>query len=971
MHKAKASEPLRSPSITPHSTSSKHNICKKKPPAHTKPKAGECKTAKSRPRVKKNRTNSQTPKTLKTSIYERVFHNSNLSDTDISSKIIEVSRPTSKISRSLLNRLELTQKVKEVKKPSPFIDHIIKKSLTKAKKIKQSQEKENKKVEIKKEIKKQELNFQNQQIRMENSLKYRKRKKSLKKAEQGKVRSESSSKVRNYASLFIDPAAKNKRSVSIGEYYSVNERRSDTAILDYIHDKDVRRKEDENFELLHQRAAEISRAERLHNLELFTKNQRIRSPNVRKASKSYSENEGNEGYEEKHEEIVQRNISFIEDDSDIGSISQDYDSDIEDFEENFEKPTISESLRVDNGRNGNLGVYSEPDSQDDSPVLAATLIQREFRKYLIRKYLNRSKNLHIHYTNPISFYPVKKTLKLEPQKPKISIRGEKIRKKLFTSSIPTTNLQIYPKKPSKPVLSLSKQSLSVQPSPRPHSLSMFFDSLQVQAAKAANLLISKQYNFTIFPDKSSKSDSGQLHDILKEQMAWNSAQIFMIEQLRSEEISSLSSLIKDESLRTKALEKVHSKYFTLLSVMKQATEFSQSDYLENMSVDEYSKFEKNKQSKQELLHKVLIDNEDSMPRGPFALNLNLVETNDQCAQPSSDLSSDDEEVRVGISHSRSLSQLHGELPQGKYVGKVPHKDSLPGKFPVFFDLDDSIEVQSVNLLSGDLPSSSNSRSLPSLPNLPSLPTLANLNSLPMLHLDIMSKDQVFSEARILTSTDSVLDYLKSVVSSLQFSNILQALRFPLERNVQDELFKLQEKVVGTPSETKIFDFPLLFNFDEVLDAESSSSEMETTLRQVSKADRIHKKMLLQVLNVQLQQFRPNGLRGQPALWSWKAPAVQRSWSEGEVMEKVFRDIEVFSLFQIGRIFHEDMITSNGGLDEGIIQSLREDRLERLIYFETVEEEMDWLDYEFEETQVKFDIADMILEHLADEIDCLL
>ena len=897
-----------------------------------------------------------------------MFHNSYLSDTDISSKIIEVSRPTSKISRSLLNRLELTQKVKEVKKPSPFIDQIIKKSLNKAKRIKQSQEKENKKVENKKEIKKQELNFQNQQIRMENSLKYRKRKKSLKKAEHTKVRSESSSKVRNYASLFIDPGAKNKRSVSIGEYYSVNERRSDTAILDYIHDKDVRRKEEENFELLHQRAAEISRAERLHNLELFTKNQRIRSPNVRKSSKSYSENEEVEEYEEKHEEIVQRNISFIEDDSDIQSISQDYESDIEDFEENYEKPTISESGIADNGRNGNLGVYSEQDSQDDSPALAATLIQREFRKYLIRKYLNRSKNLHIHYTNPFSYCPIKKTLKLELQKPKISIRGEKIRKKLFTSSSPSTNLQIYPKKPAKPALSLSKHSFSLLPQPNPCKLSLFFESLQVQEPKSRSLLISKQYNFTIFPDKSNKSDSGQLHDILREQMAWNSAQIFMIEQLRSEEISTLSSLIKDESSRAKALEKVHSKYFSLLSVMKQATEFSQSDYLENMSVDEYSKFEKNKQSKQELLHKVLIDNEDSMPRVGFSLNLELVEASDQFAQPSSDLSSDDEEVRVGISHSRSLSQLHGELPQGKYVSKAQNKETLSGKFPIFFDLDDSIEVQSINLLSGDLPSSPNSRNLPSLPSLPALP---NLNALPMLHLDVMNKDQVFSEPRILTSTDSVLDYLKSVFSTLSFSSILEALRAPLERNVQDELFKLQEKVVGTPSETKIFDFPLLFNYDDVLDGESSSSEMETTLRQVSKADKIHKKMILQVLNVQLQQFRPNGVHGRPALWSSKAPGVRRTWSEGEVTEKVFRDIEVFSLFQIGRIFHEEMMTSNGGLDEGIIQSLREDRLERLIYYETVEEEMDWVDYEFEETQVKFDIADMILEHLADELDSLL
>jgi hypothetical protein len=241
----------------------------------------------------------------------------------------------------------------------------------------------------------------------------------------------------------------------------------------------------------------------------------------------------------------------------------------------------------------------------------------------------------------------------------------------------------------------------------------------------------------------------------------------------------------------------------------------------------------------------------------------------------------------------------------------------------------------------------------------------------MLHLDIMNRDQDYSEPRILTSTDSILEYIKSVISTLNFSNILQALRLPLERNLQEELFKVQEKVVGTPSETKIFDFPSLFNLDEVLDAGSSSSELETTLRQISKADKIHKKMLLQVLNVQLQQFRPNGVYGKPLVWSSKTAGIPRPWAEGEVIDKVLRDIEVFSLFQIGRIFNEDMMTSNGGLDEGIIQSLRDDRLDRLISFETVEDEMDWVDYEFEEAQVKFDIADMILEHLADEVEFLL
>ena len=35
--------------------------------------------------------------------------------------------------------------------------------------------------------------------------------------------------------------------------------------------------------------------------------------------------------------------------------------------------------------------------------------------------------------------------------------------------------------------------------------------------------------------------------------------------------------------------------------------------------------------------------------------------------------------------------------------------------------------------------------------------------------------------------------------------------------------------------------------------------------------------------------------------------------------------------------------------------------------ETVEQEHHWLNYEYEEAQVKIDLSDMILEHLVDEL----
>lgn len=46
---------------------------------------------------------------------------------------------------------------------------------------------------------------------------------------------------------------------------------------------------------------------------------------------------------------------------------------------------------------------------------------------------------------------------------------------------------------------------------------------------------------------------------------------------------------------------------------------------------------------------------------------------------------------------------------------------------------------------------------------------------------------------------------------------------------------------------------------------------------------------------------------------------------------------------------------------------RQERLGLLLTKEVRQREQDWLDYEIEDTQVRFDIADMILEELADEV----
>jgi hypothetical protein len=62
-----------------------------------------------------------------------------------------------------------------------------------------------------------------------------------------------------------------------------------------------------------------------------------------------------------------------------------------------------------------------------------------------------------------------------------------------------------------------------------------------------------------------------------------------------------------------------------------------------------------------------------------------------------------------------------------------------------------------------------------------------------------------------------------------------------------------------------------------------------------------------------------------------------------------------------KIQHQD------NFEEELFQETREKRLAAMLASEVVETEHQWLNYEFEEAQVKIDMSDMILEHMVEEI----
>ena len=61
----------------------------------------------------------------------------------------------------------------------------------------------------------------------------------------------------------------------------------------------------------------------------------------------------------------------------------------------------------------------------------------------------------------------------------------------------------------------------------------------------------------------------------------------------------------------------------------------------------------------------------------------------------------------------------------------------------------------------------------------------------------------------------------------------------------------------------------------------------------------------------------------------------------------------------------------GEFDEELFSEIREKKLVQLLAREMIETEPKWLNYEFEQAQVKIDVGDMILEQLVNETIAIL
>ena len=108
-------------------------------------------------------------------------------------------------------------------------------------------------------------------------------------------------------------------------------------------------------------------------------------------------------------------------------------------------------------------------------------------------------------------------------------------------------------------------------------------------------------------------------------------------------------------------------------------------------------------------------------------------------------------------------------------------------------------------------------------------------------------------------------------------------------------------------------------------------------------------------------------------WSTKL----RKLREDEILEfsKMFeiikQDLFRWSYSSAGTLPKREFLMEDEQFDEEGFNEVREKRLASLLASDVVETDYKWVNYDFEESQVKMDISDMILEELFSETTQLL
>jgi len=131
---------------------------------------------------------------------------------------------------------------------------------------------------------------------------------------------------------------------------------------------------------------------------------------------------------------------------------------------------------------------------------------------------------------------------------------------------------------------------------------------------------------------------------------------------------------------------------------------------------------------------------------------------------------------------------------------------------------------------------------------------------------------------------------------------------------------------------------------------------------IGECEHIHNKVLFDCINDSLLQFKPFGKDMPPLPWSRSTLRLKptEDFTIEEMFEIVKHDLFRWAIMQAGTLPRKEFVFG-GVFDDELFAEIREKKLATMLAREMVETEPRWLEYGFEEAQVKIDIGDMILE----------
>jgi len=144
-----------------------------------------------------------------------------------------------------------------------------------------------------------------------------------------------------------------------------------------------------------------------------------------------------------------------------------------------------------------------------------------------------------------------------------------------------------------------------------------------------------------------------------------------------------------------------------------------------------------------------------------------------------------------------------------------------------------------------------------------------------------------------------------------------------------------------------------------LDCSRQSLLINKSLRDSQQA---HDRLIYDCLNEGLQTYRPYGLSGEPAPWSFNIRSLSKKQrSAGLILDELREKLEKESEFAAGKICDLSFCLNSSSFEEDGVQNLREEKIGVLILKNIKESEHLWVNYSYEEAQASIELADLVFE----------